>query len=159
MNKAAKLLIALMVLGLCVGSAMAINITIPDNANPSLVSQGVGQAREDEEWEISTRLQSYDMEAFLLEGNILSMVGGSDMHNSSWPAGDIFIDVDGGAQYGLSIPKDSPFNDSGVNTIENNPMGYEYAITIVQNRIAGEEGALQEVGVGEYQYKVIQNEI
>ena len=147
MKKDAKFLIALVVLGEWVGGAMAMNITIPDNANPSLGSQGVGQAREDEEWEVSTRLQAYDMEAFLLEGNILSMVGGYNMHNTAWPAGDIFIDVNGGAQYGVSIPQDSPFNDPDVNVIENNRMGYEYVIKM---------GLAHEVGAGQYQYKVYQ---
>ena len=51
--------------------------------------------------------QSWDLEGFFLEGTTLTMIGGWDFVNGNKPdyqyeSGDIFIDVNGDAQYGIT---------------------------------------------------------
>lgn len=85
--------------------ALGTNITIFDK-------RGVNP--EDQETEPGMiNDQSWDLEAFFLEGNILTLVAGFDLkdgknYNShTYTSGDIFIDVDLNAQYGLDIPPGS----------------------------------------------------
>jgi hypothetical protein len=101
----------------------ALNITIWDK---------VGVTNEDEEVEPgSVWGQEWDLEAFFFEKTTLSAVGGFDFANGeAWKefwfdSGDIFIDMDGDAQFG-------PSNDgSGKgNTTVQNTFNYEYVIDL-----------------------------
>jgi hypothetical protein len=92
---------------LLTGSAMATNITIWDENGYQAFGQG-GEDGETEPGMINN--QSWDLEGFFLDGTILTMVGGYDFRDGyaytgpysdgSIDSGDIFIDIDGNAQYG-----------------------------------------------------------
>jgi hypothetical protein len=92
------------------------NITIPDlNGNP-----GIGVGGEDNETEPGTvQTQAWDLEAFFLKNNNLSVIGGFDyangvLHNNfNYDLGDIFLDVTGNALYGINTPAFTGFNNSG----------------------------------------------
>jgi hypothetical protein len=125
--KLSKIALLAGVMILTAGTAHAVNITIPDKE-----SEGTGwySDREDQEVEpgcIAT--QVWDLEGFYLDGNKLTMVGGYNFSNP--PAGglqgDIFIDVDGNAQFGhgninagLTYP----------NNTTSNVFGYDYVIDL-----------------------------
>lgn len=130
-NMKVILMVALIMI-ICVSNALADNITIYDNR----VSGGPGgwynrgnAPGEDEEVEPGMLTgQSWDLEGFFLNGNILSMVGGYNfkdgiMYNRDLiTSGDIFIDIDGDAKYG----KDDP--SIAGNSLRN---GYDYAIDLI----------------------------
>jgi hypothetical protein len=106
-----------------IGSSIATadNITIYDGRGYS----GIGVGGEDNETEPGMiNDQSWDLEAFTLNGNNLGIVAGFDLKDGnpySSPTiilGDIFIDINGDAQYA------SPTNP----TIDN--FGYEYAVKL-----------------------------
>ena len=87
------------------------NVTISDN-------QGAGG--EDNETEPGTiQSQQWDVEAFFLQGNVLSMIGGYDFKNGvtygghTYSSGDIFLDVTGDAIYGASVPSFNGYNIYG----------------------------------------------
>ncbi|MBA3030355.1 MAG: PEP-CTERM sorting domain-containing protein [Desulfobacteraceae bacterium] len=71
--------------------------------------------------------QVWDLEGFFLKGATLSVVGGYNFRTGQdgYKAGDIFIDVDGGAQYG-------DIHGTGVNgnTIVNDTFGYDYVLDL-----------------------------
>ena len=97
------------------------NITVSDN-NTGYVGIGIGS--EDNETEPGTiHSQDWDLEAFFLNGNTLSMVGGYNFKdgvnygNKLYTTGDIFIDVTGDAKYG------TPSTWTGLNQ-----YGWDYAI-------------------------------
>ncbi|HOJ14604.1 MAG TPA: PEP-CTERM sorting domain-containing protein [Deltaproteobacteria bacterium] len=130
--------VRLVVLALAVlataSSAFAIplgtNITINDLVNGS--SSWYGSAantsvgREDQEVEVNCLTgQSWDLEAFFLDGYILSLVGGFDFVNGygGYRAGDIFIDINGDAKYGTA----NTSSGSG-NSVVNNTFGYDFVI-------------------------------
>lgn len=98
----------------------ATNITIFDKRErPGWIGQGEG--REDNETEPGTvREQRWDLEAFFLEGSLLTMVGGYDFNRQTSPGlpGDLFVDVDGDAIYG----------EGGRDTYEDIQWNYEYAV-------------------------------
>lgn len=123
---AATCLVALLGVGVAFATPYGENITVSD-----LIYSGTGWYgnHEDNETEPGTvTTQKWDLEAFLLEGNILSMVGGYDFKNGvdGVTSGDIFIDIDGNALYG-------PANDgTGYNntTIVNKTFGYDYVFDL-----------------------------
>ncbi|MBE0617052.1 MAG: PEP-CTERM sorting domain-containing protein [Proteobacteria bacterium] len=101
------------------------NITVSDG-----VSQGTGWYgnREDQEVEPGcVANQSWDLEGFFLQATTLSVVGGFDfvLGNERVRSGDIFIDVDGDAKYGLS-------NNEGpsANATVSNTFGYDYVLDL-----------------------------
>ena len=106
------------------GNAFALsysnNITIYD---------GLGVAAEDGEVEPGClNTQVWDLEGFFLEGSKLTMVGGFDFVNGvngypDYTSGDIFIDVDGDAQYGSS----NTGGGSGQTDV-NDTFGYDYVL-------------------------------
>jgi hypothetical protein len=105
-----------------IGSSIvsADNITIWDGRGYT----GSGVGGEDNETEPGMiNDQSWDLEAFTLNGNNLGIVAGFDLKdghpNSTIILGDIFIDINGDAQYGSSTPNPS---------IDN--LGYEYAVKL-----------------------------
>lgn len=77
--------------------------------------------------------QEWDLEAFFLKGSMLSMIGGYDFingeddpyRNNHYDSGDIFIDVNGDAEYG---PVNG--NSGGGNTIVANTFGYDYVLQL-----------------------------
>ncbi len=91
MNRWLKLLVVpFLVLFLFAGGAMATNITIYDENG----SAGVGIGREDNEAEPGmVQSQIWDLEAFILEGTTLTMIGGYNFMEgvSGWDSGDIFF--------------------------------------------------------------------
>ncbi len=110
--------------------AVGMNITIPDLIYSS--STGWHGMQEDNEVEPGCLTgQVWDLEAFMLDGLDLTMIGGFDFVNGvpsgskTFLAGDIFIDVDEDVKYG-------PSNDgSGANnsTVANS-FGYDFVIDI-----------------------------
>lgn len=119
-----------------IGSAMATpfgkNITIYDKRSGTYDNKGgyytqdwwtnTGEDEEVEPGMIDT--QAWDLEGFFLEGTTLTMVGGFDFKNGvtyaghTYTSGDIFIDIDGNAQFG-----------TGSDTEVKN-YGYEYVIDL-----------------------------
>jgi hypothetical protein len=122
--------------------ASAVNVTVQDfnttlwgfNGAGSLSGGGFsnrgnfGVGREDNETEAGTIAgQQWDMEAFVVNGNQLSIVAGFDLlngvqgHNIS--AGDLFIKVGGGT------PPPTP-TTAGAGNVSNAGYGYTYAIDL-----------------------------
>jgi hypothetical protein len=102
--------------------ASADNITIWDGRGIGDVNNP-SENNETEPGMINT--QSWDLEAFTLEGNDLGIAAGFDLKDGKWYGGqhiilgDIFIDINGDAQFGSSTP--NPFIDN---------FGYEYAVKL-----------------------------
>ncbi|MBN1577972.1 MAG: PEP-CTERM sorting domain-containing protein [Chitinispirillaceae bacterium] len=101
--------------------ATADNITIYDGRGYLGTGTG-GENNETEPGMINN--QSWDLEAFTLEGNNLGIVAGFDLKDGKWydgkhiVLGDIFIDINEDAQFGTTQDL----------TIDN--FGYEYAIKL-----------------------------
>ena len=109
--------------------AFASNITIEDG-NYRTNETGIGQGAEDQEIEPGmTNDQSWDLEGFFLENNMLSMIGGFDFQagQSGYASGDIFVSVDDVPQYG-------DFHRGGANGSElqgdSGTYGYEYVLDL-----------------------------
>jgi hypothetical protein len=86
-------------------NVMAADITIFDNRNDASTNSWYQTTAENQEVEPGMIYnQSWDLEAFLLNGTTLSMVGGYDFVKgySGTASGDIFLDVTGDAKYGVS---------------------------------------------------------
>lgn len=102
------------------------NITIYDK-NSSTAS-GWNGTQEDQEVEPgATTGQNWDLEGFFASGSTLALVGGYNFLKGEGgiEPGDIFIDVDGDAEYG-------PVNDDtgyGGKKVKNN-FGYDYVLDI-----------------------------
>ena len=135
-NKLASLLISL---GLVLGAsqALAVDITIADyNPGAGFGGGPFGAAGEDNETEPGTvASQVWDMEAFVISGTTLYIVGGYNMQagqaatgGSVVPGmlvpGDLFIKV-GGTQ-----PTFNPTSGSG--TVSNSVYNYSYAVDLTQ---------------------------
>lgn len=73
--------------------------------------------------------QLWDLEAFFLNGSILTMVGGFDFRNGyrDVVSGDIFLDVNRDFVYGEDI---EPRTSSGIVDVSNEGYRYEYAIRL-----------------------------
>ncbi len=131
--KKLAVLISIVTMVLCVAGVNEVfaldlgqEITIYDLVSSS--ETGWYGQQEDQETEPGTvQHQLWDLEAFFLKGTTLSMVGGYDFINGKdgYESGDIFIDVDGDAQYG-------PVNDgTGYNnTFVSNTFGYDYVLDL-----------------------------
>ena len=125
MKKICQILIIMLFAGLLIcGNVQAANITIWD---------GNGVTNEDGEVEPGmVNSQIWDLEAFLLDGSILTMVGGYDFVNGEtgnsilFSSGDIFIDVDGDVKYGLNADLGVQNGDGVVTT--NELYGYDYVL-------------------------------
>jgi len=107
------LLLSFLAVFLMAGSAMAgpfgDEITIYDNRSGTYNGSNGGGwwTNQNEDQEVEPGMihnQDWDLEGFFLDGTTLTMVGGWDFVNGvvgySFTSGDIFIDVDGNAQYG-----------------------------------------------------------
>lgn len=136
-NKLASLLISI---GLVLGAsqALAVDITIADyNPGAGFGGGPFGAAGEDNETEPGTvASQIWDMEAFVISGTTLYIVGGYNMQAGAAGSGgsvvsgmlvpgDLFIKV-GGDQPGFN-----PI--SGTGTVSNSNYEYSYAVDLTQN--------------------------
>jgi hypothetical protein len=136
-NKLASLLISIgLVLG--VSQALAVDITIADyNPGAGFGGGPFGAALEDNETEPGTvASQAWDMEAFVIKGSTLYIVGGYNMQageagsggsvvSGMLTPGDLFIKV-GGTQ-----PLFSPTANTG--NVTNSIYSYSYAVDLTQN--------------------------
>lgn len=136
-NKLVSLLISIG-LALSASQAFATEITIADWKPGAGFGGGpFGVAAEDNETEPGTvASQVWDMEAFVLDGTTLYIVGGYDMQAGQAASGgsvvpgmlvpgDLFIKV-GGSQ-----PTFNPLSGSG--TVSNSLYEYSYAVDLTQN--------------------------
>jgi hypothetical protein len=112
---------------------MGTNITIPEG-----VSSGTGWygGQEDNEVEPgNVTSQVWDLEGFYLNGSKLAIVGGYNFilgvasGGKTYSSGDVFIDMNGDAVYGNSVPSNIQ-TSSGVTTISNSYYRYEYALDL-----------------------------
>lgn len=129
MNRWLKLLVVpFLVLFLLVGGAFGSNITIFDKNGD--ITYGIGQGGEDQETEPGmVNSQAWDMEGFFLDGTTLYMVSGYNLASGygGYAPGDIFIDVDGDAEYG---DIDGSTNENAITT---DTFGYDYVLDIGTN--------------------------
>ena len=124
MKKLAILLTILAVLswlGSAMGLTLGTNITIYDNRSGATTGW-YGQQEDNEVEPGMVQAQEWDLEGFFLNGSALSMVGGFNFRDGvnyddyTYTSGDIFLDVNGDANYG----------DSG-SSLRN---GYDYVIDL-----------------------------
>ncbi len=129
MKRGSKLIVAITTLILIsLSSAFANDITIFDNrtsgtATNTWYNRGSDPGEDDEVEPGMIANQYWDLEAFFLDGNMLSMVGGFNFKYgyTGLYSGDIFLDTTGDANYG----------DAGAST----QNGYDYVVTL--NRTNG----------------------
>lgn len=99
------------------------NITIYDTMGPL----GVNQGGEDQEVEpLCGWAQQWDLEGFILNGKMLSMVGGFNFKDGEgvYKPGHIFLDVNGDAAYGNALTGTGGFEAQRLNA----DFHYEYAL-------------------------------
>ncbi len=118
MKKVILLAIALCAVFLWIGTSFAYNITVYDQRSTDTAWYGEGEDQEVEPGMVTG--QEWDLEAFLLDGTSLSMVGGFNFVNGydNRHSGDIFIDTTGDALYG----------DNAVGGIDQ--LGWDYVIDV-----------------------------
>jgi len=131
MKQVKLLILAIIAIFVMVGNAMALDnqfgsdITISDLVyNTSKYWYGDHEDQETEPGTVTE--QKWDLEGFFLNGTILTEIGGYDFkNNTQYEYGDIFIDIDGDAQYG-------PSNDgTGYNNgVVQNTFGYDYVLDL-----------------------------
>lgn len=147
-------------------SVFADNITIFDGraapfAGPSYWGgPGIGQGAEDQETEGGTSPgQIWDLEAFNLTGNKLSVIGGFPMLTANpgetdFKLGDIFIDTNGGylgADHAYRNPVSNVLHNSAgeivpltptpgaaFGAVDNSDFGYEYVIHFLRNSLGSD---------------------
>ena len=140
MKKVILLAFALCAVFLWVGTAFADNITVWDQRS---VDADWHRAIEDQEVEPGMQHgQEWDLEAFLLEGNNLSMVGGYDFVNGygGMKSGDIFIDTDLTALYG-----------NAADGYDIDKVGWDYAIHVNWGALSYEVYSLAGAVVGNFE--------
>jgi hypothetical protein len=133
-NKLTMLLILVLGVFLTAGNAFSNdfgkNITVDDGTYKGTGWYGNQEDQEVEPGCVGT--QAWDLEAFILDGNKLTMVGGYDFLNGAFgdgktfTSGDIFIDIDGDVKYGFVNNNDSK---NGYDTIKNT-LGYDYVLDL-----------------------------
>lgn len=124
----------LLAFGLMGGTSLqAANITISDTRFDG-GSSWWNTSNEDQEVEPTcTTGQKWDLEAFVLQGTKLSMIGGYNFKDGekvgsdTYKRGDIFIDIDGDARYESS---DNLNNTVAGKWVVNNIFGYDYALRL-----------------------------
>lgn len=110
------------------------NITVADGA-----SEDKDWHRATEDGEVEPGMahgQVWDLEAFMLDGNILSLVGGYNFKDGyqGMASGDIFIDVDG--NYGSTAETGYTPRDENENV--KRTFGYEYVLALNFNHLSYE---------------------
>jgi len=115
-------------------ASFAANVTVADGS----ILPGIGSGNEDQENEPAASFaQMWDLEALVVNGPTLSIVGGFPMltHNSGFSAfklGDIFIDTDGNF-VAPPFSRDVPIQSDGF--LRNSGFNFEYVVRF--NRTAG----------------------
>jgi len=109
----------------CSLHADPVNITQYDGEG-----SGTGWYGSQEDQEVSNGCvanQNWDLEAFMLDGSSLSLIGGYDFRNGreNFDAGDIFIDVDNNAQYGTTLSSSITGEQVVANT-----FGWDYVLDL-----------------------------
>lgn len=107
------------------------NITIADGVGTGTGWYGAQEDNEVEPGDDPT--QAWDLEGFFLNGRTLAMVGGYDFvageYSSYWKhtymSGDIFIDVDGDAEYGTV---NTGTGGNFLTPVVANTFGYDYVL-------------------------------
>lgn len=127
MNKLHATLMVLSVAGIT-AFAEPLNITVSDKEGSGTGWYGI----ENEDEEVTTgcvATQPWDLEAFILDGTTLSLVGGYDFINGkdNYLSGDIFIDVTNDAKYGSELSGSSAAN--GYFEVAN-ANGWDYVIDL-----------------------------
>jgi hypothetical protein len=132
-----SILIAFLMVGNATALGLGTNITIYDNessGSPGWHNQGTSPGEDEEVEPGNTTGQEWDLEGFFLNGTKLTMVGGYNFLTGAggFRSGDIFIDVDGDAQYG----EDASGLVGGLNSKGNgifpitNVYGYDYVFDL-----------------------------
>jgi len=132
-------LLTILSIFLCTSNVFATNITICDN-NHNTTSTWYN-AQEDQEVEPGMQTgQLWDLEGFLLDGTLLSLVGGYDFKNgeSDFDSGDIFIDVNGDAIYG------DIHGTKNENLEVFNTYGYDYVIDLNWDKLSYDVWAINQ---------------
>lgn len=125
MKKNILLLLAILFAASAASHAIAANITIFDGRGSGTGWYG---AQEDQEVEPGcVTNQSWDLEAFILDGNKLKMVGGYDFKNGNagYTSGDIFLSTIGAPQYGGTVS-----NPASGYSVTQNTYGYNYVLDL-----------------------------
>lgn len=125
MKKTILLMLAIVMAAPVANHAFAANITIFDGRGSGTGWYG---AQEDQEVEPGcVTSQSWDLEAFILDGNKLKMVGGYDFKNgnSNFTSGDIFLATNGVPQYGGTVT-----NTASGYSVTQNTYGYNYVLDL-----------------------------
>jgi hypothetical protein len=130
-----SILIAFLMVGNATALGLGTNITIYDNessGSPGWHNQGTSPGEDEEVEPGNTTGQEWDLEGFFLNGTKLTMVGGYNFLTGAdgFRSGDIFIDVDGDAQYGVDA--------SGLDGLDGikeitNAYGYDYVFDLNVN--------------------------
>lgn len=116
-----------------IASANTMNMTAYDGYS---TNQDWHQAPEDEEVEPGmAHGQQWDLEAFFFDRGsmIMDLVGGYDFANGEmgsghlWESGDIFLDVDGDAEYGWKDYGDISYYK---NNVVNDTFGFDYVLDL-----------------------------
>jgi hypothetical protein len=116
-------------------SLQAANITISDTGfDGGSFNSWWNTSKEDQEVEPTcTTGQQWDLEAFMLQGTKLVMIGGynfksgENVGSDTYQSGDIFIDINGDALYGSSH---NPLNTVAGEYVVKNIFGYDYALRL-----------------------------
>ena len=125
LNRASRAVGCLSLLAAPLHLANAINITINDTISSSGSWYGSSEIHEVEP-NCDTG-HSWDLEAFTLSGNRLSMIGGYDFKNGygGTTSGSLFFDINGDARYGTAAVGLAPSGNGNQATL--NPFGFDYA--------------------------------
>ncbi len=122
----------LMMVAMCVfavGSAYGSNITIWDEWGTGTGWYGGGEDQEVENNCVTG--QQWDLEGFFQSGDTLSMVAGynfvSGVAGYNAASGDLFIDIDNDAQYGVGAHKPANYNPS---QIVADTFGYDFVLDL-----------------------------
>lgn len=103
------------------------NITISDQHSTNKSWEGVGEDQETEPGTIHT--QDWDLEGMFLNGTTLTLVGGFDFRDGfnhggkNYGSGDLFIDINGDAEYGSAAN-----GGSGTGGTVKDRFGYDFVL-------------------------------
>jgi hypothetical protein len=108
------------------------NITIYDNeksgSTGTWYDRGIAPGEDQEVEPGNLSGQQWDLEGFFLDGTNLTIVAGFNLKDGvdGWTSGDIFIDIDGDAKYGIDL------NNSATNGVTSvaNTFGYDYVVDV-----------------------------
>lgn len=112
--------------------SFGVNITVFDKVGSGSGWYGAQEDQEVEPGMVYT--QAWDLEGFFLKGDMLSMIGGFNFRNGvlddghTFVSGDIFIDINGDANYG-----DPNFNPGNTEPISNSLYKWDYVIQLPKN--------------------------